>query len=143
MKKKLPAILVVVAVVLVLGFLGLGSVGDNLVYYWSPAELQAAGPKALGADVRLGGLVEAGSVRSEGMSTVFRVQDAEKKASVLVRTEAIPPQMFREGIGVVVEGSLGADGVFASKRLLVKHDEIYTPPKAGEDVTKMIKAAKE
>ena len=143
MKKSLPAVLAILAVLGALGWLAMGSVGDNLVYYWSPAELKAAGPKALGADVRLGGLVEPGSVRSEGAGTLFSVVDAERTASVPVRTQESPPQMFREGIGVVVEGVLGPDGVFDSKRLLVKHDEVYTPPKPGDDPQQVYQTVKE
>lgn len=126
---KLPAILVGASVVGVLGFLAFGSMGDNLVYYWSPSELRASAGGGSGGTVRLGGLVKAGSVRVEGTSTVFTVED--HGATVEVRTAAIPPQMFREGIGVVVEGSLGPDGVFESKRLLVKHDENYKAPSDG------------
>lgn len=143
MKEKLPVILVAVAIVGVLGWLALGSVGDNLVYYWSPDQLQAAGDKAVGANVRLGGLVKPGSVKVEGTTTTFQVVDTSGKITVPVRTDAIPPQMFREGIGVVVEGSLGDDGVFHSERLMVKHDENYTAPKSGADAEAAIKAAKE
>ncbi len=126
MNKKLPAILVVVAVVGVLGWLAMGSVGDNLVYYWTPTELHAAGAKAGEATVRLGGLVKPGSVTTEGNATLFLVTDG--KDEVKVRTQEIPPQMFRECIGVVVEGTLGDDQVFESKKLLVKHDENYKAP---------------
>lgn len=143
MKEKLPVILVAVAIVGVLGWLALGSVGDNLVYYWSPDQLQAAGDKAVGANVRLGGLVKPGSVKVVGTTTTFQVVDTSGKITVPVRTDAIPPQMFREGIGVVVEGSLGDDGVFHSERLMVKHDENYTAPKSGADAEAAIKAAKE
>ena len=126
MKKQLPAVLVVLTVVGVLGWLAMGSVGDNLVYYWTPTELHAAGQKGAEASVRLGGLVKPGSIEHQGTVTLFLVTDG--KDEVKVRTEAIPPAMFRECIGVVVEGSLGADGVFGSKRLMVKHDANYKPP---------------
>jgi cytochrome c-type biogenesis protein CcmE len=127
---KLPAALVGASVIGVLGFLMFGSMGDNLVYYWSPTELRASASAEEGAMVRLGGLVKPGTVRVEGTNTVFTV--ADDNASVEVRTAAIPPQMFREGIGVVVEGRLGPDGVFESKRLLVKHDENYKAPTDGK-----------
>ena len=143
MKDKLPAILVGLAVVGVLGWLALGSVGDNLVYYWSPDQLEAAGTKAVGANVRLGGLVKPGSIKVDGTVTTFEVLDGSGTIAVPVRTEAIPPQMFREGIGVVVEGTLGDDGVFKSERLMVKHDENYKAPTSGADAEAAIKAAKE
>lgn len=130
MKNKLAAGLVILAVLGVLGYLAFGSIGQNLVYYWTPAELVAAGAKADNAIVRLGGMVEAGTIVQEGGGTRFSVTDG--KASVPVRTEAIPPQMFREGIGVVVEGTMGGDGVFVSKRLMVKHDENYRAPTDGK-----------
>ncbi len=131
MKSKLPAILVGGAVVGVLGFLTFGSLGDNLVYYWTPAKLQSAAAKATGAIVRLGGLVKPGTVVTDGTVTTFEVTD-ETGASVRVRAESIPPAMFREGIGVVVEGTLGVDGTFVSQRLMVKHDENYTAPAEGQ-----------
>ncbi len=129
-KLRLPAILVGVSVVSVLAFLSFGSMDKNLVYYWSPTTLRASKPASEGATVRLGGLVKAGSVRVDGTNTVFTVVDDQ--ASVEVRTASIPPQMFREGIGVVVEGHLGPDGIFVSKRLLVKHDENYKAPADGK-----------
>ncbi len=140
MKNKLGAGLVILAIVGVLGYLAFGSVSQNLVYYWTPSELVAAGNKAQEATVRLGGMVEAGSVVAEGGGTTFAVTDGTQ--SVRVRTEQIPPQMFREGIGVVVEGTMGGDGVFVSKRLMVKHDENYRAPADGEkpDASTMVES---
>ena len=143
MKNKLPAVLVGVAVVGVLSYLAFGSIGNNLVYYWSPTELIAAGAKAQGATVRLGGLVQAGSVKPDGTATLFTVQAEDLVTSVQVRSEAIPPAMFREGIGVVVEGSMGPDAVFVSKKLMVKHDENYVRPTDEKSTEAMIKGARE
>jgi cytochrome c-type biogenesis protein CcmE len=140
-KNKLAAGLVILAILGVLGYLAFGSVSENLVYYWTPTELAAAGDKARAATVRLGGMVETGSIASTGTTTTFRVTDGE--AQVTVRTEQIPPQMFREGIGVVVEGSMGPEGVFVSKRLMVKHDENYrapTDPAAKPSASTMVEA---
>lgn len=105
------------------------SLGGNLVYYWTPVELHAQGARGIGADVRLGGMVKAGSIVKKGDDSndfSFVVKDAE--AEVLVHATSMPPQMFREGIGVVVEGRMGSDGVFQSSRLLVKHDNQYRAP---------------
>jgi len=110
-------------------FLAVGGLGDNLVYYWSPSELAAAGPS--GAVVRLGGQVKDHSiVRHGGSDLDFVVTDGAHE--VRVHSRAVPPQMFREGIGVVVEGVLGAGGVFESERIMVKHGNEYQPPKPGE-----------
>ncbi len=121
-----------VVITAALAFLAWGGVGQNLVYYWSPTEMQAAGTKAVGATIRLGGLVAPGTIsRSpDGKTLTFLVTDGTN--TVNVATTAIPPQMFREGIGVVVEGTANPDGSFASKRLMVKHDEQYQAPTAGQ-----------
>ena len=115
-------------VAIALSVLAFGDVGENLVYYWSPTELHEAGPDAVGASIRLGGLVEQDSVsRSEdGLTLEFTVTDGTSQIDV--RTTAVPPAMFREGIGVVLEGTLREDGQFATSRLMVKHDNEYQAP---------------
>jgi cytochrome c-type biogenesis protein CcmE len=109
-----------------------GGIGSNLVYYWGPAELHAAGDKAIGATIRLGGLVVEGSVvRGAGASGVeFDVVD-RAGARVHVKSAGVPPQMFREKIGVVVEGTMTRAGHFESHRLMVSHSNEYRVP--GED----------
>ena len=112
-------------------FITVGGIGDNLVYYWGPSELVAAGDKAIGATIRLGGQVAKGSIRqAQGSELSFAVSDG--KASVNVRTKSVPPQMFREGIGVVVEGTMKRDGHFESQRLMVSHGNEYRAPGEGE-----------
>ena len=110
----------------------LGGLGRNLVYYWGPADVQRAGEKALGAVIRLGGKVQEGSVRYQpGVpGLAFAVTDGVN--TVPVHAEGMPPQMFREGIGVVVEGTLLAGGTFEGRRLMVSHGNEYRAPKAGE-----------
>lgn len=119
-----------------LGVISFGGIGKNLVYYWTPAEMLAAGTKAYGATIRLGGIVQKGTVAWDAGHTElsFRVaNDATPTApSVLVKVREIPPQMFREGIGVVVEGTLDKSQVFTSNRLMVNHSNEYRPPKPGE-----------
>jgi cytochrome c-type biogenesis protein CcmE len=117
------------------GFLAFSNVGENLVYYWSPSELLAAGPQAKGASVRLAGLVVADSVRTgaDGLTLDFAVTDGT--TSVPVRAQTVPPAMFREGIGVVLEGTLGADGKFQTDRLMVKHDNEYRAPGTDDERT--------
>lgn len=106
----------------------LGGIGQNLVYYWGPTELRTAGDKAFGATIRLGGQVAKDSIRyGEGASSLeFDVVDG--KSSVHVRSKGVPPQMFREGIGVVVEGTMTRAGHFESHRLMVSHDNEYRAP---------------
>ncbi|HEY8231433.1 MAG TPA: cytochrome c maturation protein CcmE [Vicinamibacteria bacterium] len=125
------AALAVAAVALL--FLSIGGIGENLVYYWGPSELQAAGDKAIGATVRLGGLVADGSIRrGPGASGVeFDVVD-RAGAVTHVKCSGVPPQMFRERIGVVVEGTLTRAGHFEGNRLMVSHGNEYRAPSDGE-----------
>ncbi len=134
-RRKAIFAVAIAAVAGVLVFLAVGGIGENLVYYWSPTELVAAGDEAYGATVRLGGLVEAGSVvrGDDGLDLAFSVTDGTERVSV--RAHAVPPAMFREGIGVLVEGRLAPDGVFETKRLMVKHDNQYQPPEAMDQRT--------
>lgn len=113
-------------------FLALGRIGDDLVYYWSPSEIQEAGARAIGPTIRLGGMVVPGSIErgGDGASLTFRVSDGERTVAVFAR--AVPPAMFREGIGVIVEGTLREDGVFETRRLMVKHDNEYRAPDETE-----------
>jgi cytochrome c-type biogenesis protein CcmE len=123
--------------------LTVGGIGENLVYYWGPTELHQAGTRAVGATIRLGGQVAKGSVvQTPGVSSLeFDVVDAN--ARVHVRSAGVPPQMFREGIGVVVEGTMTDAGHFESRRLMVSHGNEYRAPddpKARVDVERLIRS---
>ena len=134
LKRRRVMVVAALAVVAgVIAFVAYGNIGGNLVYYWSPKEVHAAGDKAVGASIRLGGLVEPGSIEraATGLDLRFAVTDGD--ASLPVHASAIPPAMFREGIGVVVEGTMRKDGVFESRRLMVKHDNEYRAPGAEDD----------
>ncbi len=112
----------------IFGYMAFGGLGDELIYYWSPTELLDAGETAQSASIRLGGLVVPQSIvrGDDGLTLDFRVTDGDTE--VPVRAETVPPAMFRGGIGVVLEGSMGADGVFDTTRLMVKHDNEYKAP---------------
>jgi len=133
-RRRILAVTALIISAGVMAFLAFGGIGDNLVYYWSPSELKASGEDAVGASIRLGGVVEPGSiVRSpDGLKLEFAVTDGE--ASVPISTTSVPPAMFREGVGVVVEGTIGQNGTFETHRLLVKHDNQYQAPEDGEDL---------
>ncbi|MFN7145216.1 MAG: cytochrome c maturation protein CcmE [Myxococcota bacterium] len=113
-----------------LAYIAMGDLGENLVYYWSPTEMAAQKEKAVGATIRLGGLVEPGSLKPDGTTLNFRVTDGT--TTVAVSTTEVPPQMFREGIGVVVEGTVDGSGQFTSRRMMVKHDNEYRAPESGD-----------
>jgi cytochrome c-type biogenesis protein CcmE len=121
-----------VAVVGAFGYLIYGGIGDNLVYFLSPKELLAKGTAAYDVPVRLGGQVVPGSVQwnADRLELRFRVTDGAEQVSV--RSKGAPPQMFRDGIGVVVEGRYRRGGEFESHNLMVKHSNEYRAPKPGE-----------
>ena len=118
-----------------LAWIAFGNIGNNLVYYWKPSEMVAQGDKAYGATVRLGGIVVPGSVvwNPEHTALTFQVADSHAGDAVKVKVacEQTPPQMFREGIGIVVEGSYQADLVFRTSRLMVNHSNEYRAPTDG------------
>jgi len=122
--------LVIVAAIAALVVFGLGR---NLVYFYTPAELLAQGADAVDRPLRLGGLVQDGSVSWKPASRELRFLVTDGDATVEVRQTGVPPALFQGGMGVVVEGRYRADGTFHATNLMVKHSEEYAPPKPGED----------
>jgi cytochrome c-type biogenesis protein CcmE len=121
------AILSVLAAVL----LAMWGLRDRAAYFYSPSEV-AAGQAEAGRGVRLGGMVEKGSVRRlpDGVTVRFRVTDF--KASVPVQFRGILPDLFREGSGVVAEGRVAPNREFVADNILAKHDERYMPPQMAD-----------
>ncbi|HEX3860260.1 MAG TPA: cytochrome c maturation protein CcmE [Stellaceae bacterium] len=113
----------------------LAAFSDNLVFFYSPSDL-AEKPVGAGHRVRIGGLVEDHSLTHEpdGHSVGFRVTDG--KTDLAVVYDGVLPDLFREGQGVVAEGRLRSDGVFAASSVLAKHDEKYMPPEVAEALKK-------
>ena len=118
----------VVAVVAVVGMLLASGLEEGVVYFLTPSEVVAQGTEAVDRPLRLGGQVKPGSVdwNAEALDLRFVVQDST--GEVPVSSSGAPPAMFRDGIGVVVEGSLREDGTFESTNLMVKHSNEYQAP---------------
>lgn len=134
-KKQLSAVIALGVAGVALGYISMGDIEENLVYYWDAQELLHKGDAAHGATVRLGGVVQRGSMQwdESGLRVNFRVGLAPEPGTqaVAVAFTGAPPQMFREGMGVVVEGKY--DGtLFRADRLMVKHSNEYRPPEEGE-----------
>ena len=126
-------ILIVFAVVLgVLGWLLYGGLEKNVVFFLTPQELYAKGADGVGVPVRLGCQVKPGSVVWDAQTLKLQFQITDGAKEVEVHANGAPPQMFRENMGVVVEGRMGADHVFNASNLLVKHSNEYRAPKAGD-----------
>ena len=104
---------------------------SNLVFFFTPTQI-ANGEVPQGRSFRIGGLVEASSLKREndGLTVHFVVTDLSKRVPVIYK--GILPDLFREGKGAVAQGQLGPDGVFRASEVLAKHDENYMPPEAAE-----------
>jgi len=111
------------------GALVLSALDDSLTFFYGPADLVER-PDAFSRRVRLGGLVEPGSLVREGAAVRFTVTDGQ--VSLPVTFSGVLPDLFREGQGVVAEGRLSQDGHFAAETVLAKHDENYMPREVAE-----------
>jgi cytochrome c-type biogenesis protein CcmE len=112
---------------------------QNLVFFFSPTQVMAK-EAPIGRTFRIGGIVEPGSVKRDGVEVRFVVTDTAKGLPVVYRGAL--PDLFREGKMVVAQGQLDAEGTFRAREVLAKHDENYMPPEAKEAVEKAHAAAK-
>ena len=114
---------------------------SNLVFFFSPSQI-AANEAPRGKAFRIGGMVETGTVvrGNDGLTVKFNVTDTAKTVPVVYT--GILPDLFKEGKGVVAQGRLGPDGVFAATEVLAKHDENYMPPDAAHAIEQAQKAQK-
>lgn len=141
-RKRLTYVLLLLAGVGLSVFFASQAMKDNLMYFYSPTQL-AAGEAPAGARIRLGGLVQEGSVVREAGSIEVRFVLTDTKEAFTVSFSGILPDLFREGQGIVAHGRLGADDIFMADEVLAKHDENYMSPEvvealkeAGHDPTK-------
>ena len=132
LRKKQRLILVVVA----LGLLGgatalvLTAISDSVAFFATPSDI-ASGELEADRRFRLGGLVVPGSIeRARDGSVSFSLTDEANE--VTVRYRGILPDLFREGQGIVAQGTLGAGGIFMASEVLAKHDENYMPPEVAD-----------
>lgn len=128
-KRRLYILLAGMTALGVAAALVLAAFNDNLVFFYSPSDMAE---KHVPPDrrVRLGGLVEEKSVDRQGTTIAFRVTDG--KATLPVTYTGLLPDLFREGQGVIAEGTLGKDGIFRAASVLAKHDETYMPPEVAD-----------
>jgi cytochrome c-type biogenesis protein CcmE len=138
MKPKRRRLYFVIAGMALLGVaagLVLYAMNDTLVFFYSPSELLAKQVPP-GRTLRIGGLVETGSVArdADGTTVHFRVTDTAKTVAVVYK--GILPDLFREGQGVVAEGTMSQDGVFVAAEVLAKHDENYMPKEVVDALKK-------
>ena len=138
MKPRTKRALAIVSGLAALGIasaLVLNAFNSNLVFFFSPTQVLAhEAPRD--RSIRIGGLVEEGSLQREptGLTIRFVVTDLAKQ--VPVTYTGLLPDLFKEGKGVVAQGKLGTDGVFRAEQVLAKHDENYMPPEAAAALKK-------
>ena len=134
-KKRLYAVLAGLTMLGVAAALVLTAFEDNIVFFYSPTDITQKDLRP-GQTVRLGGLVEAASVKKadDGVTTEVVITDTNKTISV--RYAGLLPDLFREGQGVVTQGTLGSDGIFVASEVLAKHDENYMPKEVADALKK-------
>ena len=123
----------IVVIVAVFAWLLFGGLEKNIVFFLTPEELLAKGDAGVGVPVRLGGQVKPGSVQWDAKALDLRFTVTDGAREVPVRSTGAPPQMFRDGMGVIVEGRYGNGGVFEASNLMVKHSNEYRAPAPGEE----------
>lgn len=122
-----------ILIVAVFGWLLFGGLEKNVVFFLTPQELLAKGPEGVGVPVRLGGQVKPGSMKWDASTLDLRFTVTDGAKDIPVHSTGAPPQMFRDGMGVIVEGRFGPAGVFQATNLMVKHSNEYRAPKPGEE----------
>src|SRR5215203_6482689 len=131
--KRIALILVGLTGLAVAAYLVASAFRNNLVFFFSPTQV-AAKEAPVNRTFRIGGLVQDGTLKRDGLTARFTVTDTA--ASIPVVYNGILPDLFKEGRGCVAQGKMSADGVFQAEQVLAKHDENYMPPEAGEALDK-------
>ena len=127
--QRLLLVLAAVAALFAAALLAMWGLRSQAYYFYTPADI-AAGKAQDGEAMRLGGMVESGSVKHlpDGVTIRFVLTDGKARTSVVFR--GIVPDLFREGSGAVAEGRM-QNGTFVADTILAKHDERYMPPELG------------
>ena len=126
--RRLVVITFIAGLIGVAATLVLGALRDNIVFFHTPSEINQSGQQS-GQHLRLGGLVKDGSVKIDGMQSVFIVTDGT--SDITVRYNNALPSLFREGQGVVAEGQI-ENNIFVAQNVLAKHDENYMPAEVAD-----------
>ena len=127
-------IVVVLAGITLAGFLTYRALQENLLYFFSPTQVAAG--EAPKRTFRLGGMVQAGSVKRETGTLNVSFVVTDNVHSVPVKYSRVLPDLFREGAGAVVVGRMADNGEFVADEVLAKHDENYMPPEVAEALEK-------
>tara|TARA_B100001029_G_C14996217_1_gene415182 strand:- start:463 stop:891 length:429 start_codon:yes stop_codon:yes gene_type:complete len=136
-KNRLSLFLTIFLVTILLAILILKTLEDNVMYFYSPSEIVENKEIELSTNIRIGGMVKNGSIKTIKNEIKFTVTDF--KNEIIVSYQGSVPALFAEGKGVVAEGKLKDRKFFLAKRVLAKHDENYMPPEIKESLEKNAK----
>ncbi len=115
-----------------LTYLIYGGMRQAIVYFVTPSELKGQEKPSKDKFLRMGGMVVAGSLKKDTQNLTYRFELTDGAQSVPVYFRGVPPDLFSEGKGAVVEGRIGSDGVFVASTIMAKHAEEYSPPGEGQ-----------
>ena len=132
-QKRMITVVAILAGVGIATVFALQSFQKNLLYYYSPSQIQA-GEAPSARSFRVGGLVENGSLKREPGSLEVRFTLTDYAHQQSVSYTGVLPDLFREGQGVIARGKLGPDGMFVAEEVLAKHDENYMPPEVKDSL---------
>jgi len=132
-QKRMITVVAILAGVGIATAFALQSFQKNLLYYYSPSQIQA-GEAPSARSFRVGGLVENGSLKREPGSLEVRFTLTDYAHQQSVSYTGVLPDLFREGQGVIARGKMGADGMFVAEEVLAKHDENYMPPEVKDSL---------
>tara|TARA_B100000401_G_scaffold429158_1_gene362490 strand:- start:197 stop:625 length:429 start_codon:yes stop_codon:yes gene_type:complete len=136
-KNRLSIFIALFVLSVVLIFFIFKTLEDNVLYFYSPSEIKESDNIIFNSDIRIGGMVKSGSVKTNENEIKFIVTDYTNE--IIVSYQGTVPALFAEGKGVVAEGKLQDKKFFLARRILAKHDENYMPPKNKENIEKNAK----
>ena len=140
LRRKLWMLAGLGAIAVAITVLAAGGLNENMVFFLTPAELEARGVEIVDQPIRLGGQVKPGSVDWNPEASELRFVIGEGDIEISVESTGAPPSMFQPGMGVVVEGAYGEDHVFRATNLMVKHSNEYAPPEHAGDAGRIYKS---
>ena len=136
-KNRLSVLLAISTLSIILVIFIFKTLEDNVLYFYSPSEIDSNNKISFKNDIRIGGMVKDGSVKTHNNEIKFIITDF--KNEIIVSYQGTVPALFAEGKGVVAEGKLKDKNFFLAKRILAKHDENYMPPEIEESLKKNAK----
>src|SRR6478735_4342805 len=119
-----------------ISYLIVGGMKEAMVYFKMPSELRAEESSLKGKFVRMGGMVVKGSLQKDLQALTYKFDLTDGTTTFPVFFKGVPPDLFSEGKGAVVEGRVGSDGVFQATTIMAKHAEEYSPHTDGKDAAK-------